>query len=314
MIPGQMHEGEQATDANLVRRLIAAQFPQWTGEPVRPLLSWGTDHALYRVGDGLLARLPRIGWAVGEVEQDLTWLPRLAPALPLEIAQPLALGQPGEGYPWPWGIYRWLPGEMATLSGVQDDTGLAAQLAAFVLALRRADVTGAPRAESPGRLLVDLGPHVERALADSAELLPPEMRRRATELWAQAVTLPGWSAAPAAVHGDLHANNLLLRAGRLAAVLDFGLRLDDPAVDLLPAWNTFRPAARATYLRALAPDAGTRARGRALALAKALLALPYYRYTNPEIVERALFTLEQVTAPPELGHPADAPPAPRPLP
>ena len=301
MTPGRMHEGEQETSSDLLRRLLAAQFPQWAGEAVRPLTSWGTDHALYRVGDGLLARLPRIGWAVGQVERDLTWLPRLAPALSLETPQPLALGGPGEGYPWPWGVYRWLPGEMATLAGVQGDVALARGLAAFVLALRhtdlgRADLTGLPRAEAPERTLPDLDPHVRGALAQSADLLPTETWRRAAEVWDRAQALPGWSAAPVPVHGDLHANNLLLREGRLAAVLDFGLRLDDPAVDLMPAWNTFGEQARAAYLRALAPDDATRARGRALALAKALLALPYYWRTNPEIVERALFTLGQVTA------------------
>ncbi len=296
MTPGRMHEGEQETSSDLVRRLLAAQFPQWAGEAVRPLTSWGTDHALYRVGDGLLARLPRIDWAVGQVERDLTWLPRLTPALPLETPQPLALGGPGEGYPWPWGVYRWLPGKTATLAGVQGDVTLAGGLAAFVLALRATDLAGLPRAEAPERTLPDLGPPVRRALAQSADLLPPETWRRAAEVWERAQALPGWSATPVVVHGDLHANNLLLREGRLAAVLDFGLRLDDPAVDLMPAWNTFGEQARAAYLRALAPDDATRARGRALALAKALLALPYYWRTNPEIVERALFTLGQVTA------------------
>lgn len=296
MTPGRMHEGEQETSSDLVRRLLAAQFPQWAGGAVRPLTSWGTDHALYRVGDGLLARLPRIGWAVGQVERDLTWLPRLAPALPLETPGPLALGGPGEDYPWPWGVYRWLPGEMATLAGVQGDVALAAGLAAFVLALRATDLAGLPRAGAPERTLPDLGPPVRRALAQSADLLPPETSRQAAEVWDRAQAQPGWSAAPVVVHGDLHANNLLLREGRLAAVLDFGLRLDDPAVDLMPAWNTFGEQARAAYLRALAPDDATRARGRALALAKALLALPYYWRTNPEIVERALFTLGQVTA------------------
>ena len=61
-----MHAGEVETDAALVRQLLAAQFPQWAGLPVLPVPSAGTDNALYRLGDDLAVRLPRIHWAVGQ--------------------------------------------------------------------------------------------------------------------------------------------------------------------------------------------------------------------------------------------------------
>ncbi|MCB0255197.1 MAG: phosphotransferase, partial [Anaerolineae bacterium] len=109
-----MHADEIATDPSLVRRLLAVQFPQWADLPILPVSSSGTDNALYRLGDELLIRLPRIDWAVGQVDKDLRWLPRLAPRLPLVIPEPLARGEPGEGFPWHWGVYRWLNGRDGT--------------------------------------------------------------------------------------------------------------------------------------------------------------------------------------------------------
>ena len=79
----RMHSDEVATDVGLVRRLVAAQFPEWAALPVEPLEPWGTDNALYRLGRDKIVRLPRIEWAAGGVDKDAEWLPRLAPLLPV---------------------------------------------------------------------------------------------------------------------------------------------------------------------------------------------------------------------------------------
>ncbi len=293
----KMHTDEVHTDAELAQRLLAAQFPQWAGLPVRRVLSFGTDNALYRLGDDLQVRLPRIGWAVGQVEKELEWLPRLAPHLPLRVPQPLALGQPGEGYPYPWGVYRWLPGRMLSLSEMAARPELAGQLAEFVLALRKCDQTDAPRAEIPSTDLRQLDPHVRASIEDSAELLDTAMQEQIAALWDNAMHLPGWTDAPIWVHGDLHSNNLLWDGERLTAVLDFAsLELNDPAVDLMPAWNALGAEGRRVYRGVLQPDEATWKRGRARALAKALLALPYYQHTNPEIMERSWYTVREVLA------------------
>ncbi len=138
---GKMHAGEVATDVPLVRRLLTAQFPQWAGLPIAPVASAGTDNALYRLGDDMAVRLPRIHWAVGDIEKDLQWLPRLAPHLPLAIPVPLVLGAPAEGYPWHWGVYRWLAGENATLDSIADPRQAATTLADFITALQAIDTT-----------------------------------------------------------------------------------------------------------------------------------------------------------------------------
>jgi aminoglycoside phosphotransferase (APT) family kinase protein len=117
-----MHADKVPTDVSLVPRLLAAQFPQWSGLPIEPVPSAGTDNALYRLGGALAAegamavRLPRVGWAAGDVDKEQRWLPLLAPHLPLEIPVPLARGAPGKGYPWGWTICRWIEGEDAVPS------------------------------------------------------------------------------------------------------------------------------------------------------------------------------------------------------
>lgn len=97
-------------DTQLAGRLVAAQFPRWAGLPVEPVDSAGTDNTLYRLGDHLLLRLPRLQRPVAQVAKEQRWLPRLAPLLPLPIPVPLAQGLPGAGHPWPWSIYPWLDG------------------------------------------------------------------------------------------------------------------------------------------------------------------------------------------------------------
>src|SRR5215467_10198976 len=98
----KMHEGEVDTGVALVERLVAAQFPQWAELPIEPIPSAGTDHAIYRLGDELAVRLPRIGWALGQYEKERRWPPRLAPQLPLVVPAPVAEGAPAEGYPYQW--------------------------------------------------------------------------------------------------------------------------------------------------------------------------------------------------------------------
>ena len=144
MHTGKMHADEVDTDISLVGRLVAAQFPRWAGLPIQPVRSAGTDNALYRLGDEMVVRLPRIHWAVGQVEKEQEWLPRLAPLLPLAIPVPLAQGTPADEYPWEWSVYRWLEGETATIERIADPGQAATDLARFVAALQRVDPTNGP--------------------------------------------------------------------------------------------------------------------------------------------------------------------------
>ncbi len=134
MTSNKMHDDEVPTDAALVSRLLAAQFPHWADLPITPVASAGTDNALFRLGDEMVVRMPRIHWALGQVEKEQRWLPQLAPHLPLAIPVPLGMGQPGEGYPWTWSVYAWLDGENPS-SQMADSGQTATDLAHFIAAL-----------------------------------------------------------------------------------------------------------------------------------------------------------------------------------
>nr|WP_277994188.1 phosphotransferase [Streptomyces sp. MST-110588] len=107
-------------DEALVRRLIAAQFPQWADLPVKSVDAQGMDNATYRLGEKMSVRLPRYPRWEGQVEREQRWVPRLAPHLPLPVSVPLAKGAPGEGYPFAWSVYRWLDGETAVPEDLAD--------------------------------------------------------------------------------------------------------------------------------------------------------------------------------------------------
>jgi aminoglycoside phosphotransferase (APT) family kinase protein len=141
-----MHVDEVDTDASLVRRLLAAQFPQWADLSIEPVASTGTDNAIYRLGDDMAVRLPRIGWATGQVDLEQRWLPTLAPRLPVAIPVVLARGEPAEGYPWHWSVQRWLRGENPVVGCDPDPASLASDAAQVIAALQSTDHVDGPPA------------------------------------------------------------------------------------------------------------------------------------------------------------------------
>jgi aminoglycoside phosphotransferase (APT) family kinase protein len=293
-----MHADEVDTDISLVGRLLAAQFPQWADLPIEPIASSGTDNSIYRLGDDMAVRLPRIHWAVGQAEKEHRWLPRLAPFLPLAIPVPLAKGTPAEGYPWHWSVYRWLEGENATIDRIADLRQAATDLAQFVAALQRIDPTGGP---PPGEHnfghgvpLAERDPPVREAIASLDGMLDVAA---VTAAWEAALRAPAWQGPPVWIHGDLQSGNLLAVQGRLSAVIDFGgLGVGDPACDLMVAWNLFSAETRDVFRAALPIDAATWARGRGWALSVALIFIPYYLNTNPVGVGGARHMIDEVLA------------------
>ncbi len=308
----KMHADEVDTDVGLVGRLLAAQFPEWAELPLAPVRSAGTDNALYRLGADMAVRLPRIGWAVGQVETELRWLPRLAPHLPLAIPAPLAMGNPGEGYPWHWGVYRWLEGENATLDHIAEPRQMALALAGFIAALRRIDLAGGPQ-PGPGNSGrgVPLADRDEETRAAIAALDGTIDIGAAMAAWDGAVRAPVWDGPPVWIHGDLQSGNLLAQGGRLSAVIDWGcMGVGDPACDLMPAWNLFTGETRAVFRAALAVDGATWARGRGWALSWGLIALPYYKTSNPVLAGIARHAIGEVLADPKHIVSASDPPRP----
>jgi aminoglycoside phosphotransferase (APT) family kinase protein len=293
MADSKMHADETPTDVPLVRRLLAAQFPEWAAFPLEPVLSAGTDNALYRLGNDMVVRLPRIHWAVGGVDKDFRWLPLVAPLLPLAIPAPLAKGKPADGYPWNWGVYRWLQGENPTVDRIRDPDSLARDVAQFVDALHRIDVAGGPPA-SRGVPLAMRDDPTRTAIAALEGTIDADA---VTAAWDAALRTPAWSGPPVWVHGDLLPGNLLLQGGRLTGVIDFGeMGVGDPACDLIVAWGLLTPEARNVFRAELDVDDATWARGRGWALSIALIALPYYRDTNPALAATARHLIREVLA------------------
>lgn len=297
MLAHKMHADEVDTGEALVRRLLAAQFPQWAGLPIQPVPSAGTDNAIYRLGDDLAVRLPRIHWATGQVDKERRWLPRLAPHLPLPVPVPLAKGEPGEGYPYPWGVYAWLEGESATLDRLADPCQAASDLARFIAALQGIATTGGPRAEEHGLRGVPLATRdqaTREAIASLRGMIDAEV---ATAVWEGALQAPDWDRAPVWFHGDLLPGNLLVEGGRLSAVIDFGgLGVGDPACDVMSAWSLFAGKSRDAFRAALGVDDATWARGRGHALSQALIFIPYYLYSNPMGVANAWRAVRETLA------------------
>lgn len=291
-----MHADELAIDVSLVSRLLAAQFPKWAHLPIEPVQSAGTDNAIYRLGDDMAVRLPRIGWATGQVEKEHRWLPRLAPHLPLAIPVPLAKGIPAEGYPWHWSVCRWLEGENATIDRIADLRQAATDLAQFVAALQRVDPTdGPPPGEHNsfrGLPLATRGAPTRTAIDSLHGTLDTDA---VTAAWDAALEAPASPGPGVWLHGDLNAGNLLAQHGRLSAVIDFGcLGVGDPACDLMVAWTLLTAETRDVFRAALLVDDATWARGRGWALSVALIILPYYQNTNPVLCGIARYAIDEV--------------------
>ena len=270
----KMHADEIHLDVALVRRLLADQFPEWAALPLERVPSYGTDNALFRLGEDMVVRLPRIHWATGGIAKEWRWLPVLAPHLPVAVPAPLALGAPAEGYPWDWAVYSWLEGENPTLG----DTVEPGDLVRLVQAFHRLDLPDAPPTRR-GAPLATQDEWARAALLDLDGMIDTEA---ATALWERALQTPSWSGPPTWLHGDLLPGNLLVRNRRLTGLLDFALvGVGDPACDLIVAWSVLRGDAREFFRRELGVDDATWARGRGWAVSMALVALPYYKDTNP---------------------------------
>lgn len=297
-MPRKMHADEVDTDPSLVSRLLADQFPHWRDLSIEPVESSGTDNAIYRLGEDMAVRLPRIPGGTGTIDKELRWLPKLAPLLPVAISQPLAKGSPGQGYPWHWSVHRWLDGESVNVERMVDPVGLAQDLGGFVAALRRIDAADGPVPGSDGSRGMPLARRDAATREAIAQLDGVIERLAVTAAWEAAVRAPEWRRPGVWIHGDLLSGNVLVDGrGRLSAVIDFGcMAVGDPACDVMAAWTLFSAEGREAFRSAIAVDGATWERGRGWALSFALIALPYYMHTNPVFVRDARHVIREVLA------------------
>ena len=290
-----------AIDAALARRMVAAQFPAWADLPIRPLPSPGWDHCTFRLGEAMVLRMPSAAEYTSQIHKEWRWLRQLAPHLPLAIPEPLARGKPGDGYPWIWGIYRWIAGEPVVAVRPAEATRLAADLALFLSDLQGIETAGGPPPGvhnfHRGAALEIYDGEVREAIGLLQDRLDVDAASRA---WDQALASM-WTRPPVWVHGDISAGNLLTREDRLVAVIDFGmLAVGDPACDYAIAWTVFDAEARAAFRQALRVDDATWSRARGWALWKALIVASEQVRTNAaefddpwRVVEECLGTFDR---------------------
>jgi aminoglycoside phosphotransferase (APT) family kinase protein len=261
---GEAPPADVRVDAGLLRRLLRAQHPDLAGLDIAPFAE-GWDNVLLRLGDDLLVRLPRRAASAPLIERELSWLPRLAPHLPLPIPVPVRAGRPGEGYPWSWTIVPWLEG-VSAVEGDLDPVEAAPALGRFVRALHGIEASndapenpyhGVPPRARTEAFLERL--HGLRDLLDAPRL---------EAVWLEASSAPDWAGRRIICHGDLHPFNLLVREGRLAAVLDWGdLHAGDPARDLASAYLALPADEHERFFETYGPvDEATGRRARAWAL------------------------------------------------
>jgi aminoglycoside phosphotransferase (APT) family kinase protein len=301
----QMHDDEIDLDEALVGRLLATLSPAYDGLPLRRLAASGSTNALFRLGDDLLVRVPRQPGGTETIEKEQRWLPYVAPRMPVPVPEILAVGAPGHGYPEKWSVVRYLEGDQPVLqqAGEAPRHRLARGLAGVVRALRDLPVPEEARRDQAlewyrGRPLAAMDDDMRGFLRDCRDLPELDLDLDAVErAWAETMRMPevGRLVEPRWYHGDLNAENLLVRGERLVAVLDFGgLSVGDPTNDLAVAWQLLDPPARETFRREVDADDVSWRLARGWALVLAMMGPPYYWDTMRERCLRGVHTVRAV--------------------
>lgn len=260
----------------LAHKLIAEQFPEFSGLPITDVEKQGHDNRTYRLGKRMLIRMPTAENYALKVPKEHDLLPQLAKHLSLSIPDPIKMGKPSRDFPYLFSIYKWLPGKSINLLMLTDKEKerLAFDLAKFLKELQAiTDVEG----PAPGQHNWWRGDHVSiydkgarEQIAELADLIDVT---RAFALWNQACATK-WDKTPVWIHGDFSIGNILMEDGKLSSVIDFGgAAVGDPACDLVIAWTYLVGKAREIFISEMDIDQETWLRARAWALWKATFEL-----------------------------------------
>ena len=282
-----------AIDAALVQALLLEQHRDLAHLPLTPI-GEGWDNAVFRLGEDFAVRLPRREATATLIEHEQRWLPQIASRLPLPIPVPVRLGRPGARFPWSWSVVQWFEGTAALAEEPRDPATVGAAVGRFLHAMHVPAPPDAPH--NPWRS-IPLDARTARLHEHLDQLRSAVNRERILALWDRIVATPRWPGPPLWIHGDLHPGNLVLRDGALSAVLDFGdVTSGDPATDLSVMWMLL-PAEHREPLFAAAgrsraneidEDVWRRARGWALALGVAYLAMARERDALAELGKRTI--------------------------
>lgn len=293
-----MHDDQIDLPSDVAGRLIREQFPQWNDLALRRVATEGTVNAIFRIGDDLAARFPlraeNPDQLLVALESEANAALELASCSPVPTPEPVAMGAPGFGYPLPWSVQTWVPGETATTEDPAASFGFADDLAGFISALRQADTRGRRFAgEGRGGHLPDHDEWLDICFEESKDLLDTDRLRA---LWRELRALPE-DGSDVMSHGDLVPGNVLVRDGRLAGVLDAGgFAPADPALDLIAAWHLLDTGPRAHLRQLLGSGDVEWRRGMAWAFQQTMGLVWYYAESNPVMSHLGRRTLDRILA------------------
>jgi aminoglycoside phosphotransferase (APT) family kinase protein len=306
------HDDELAVDARLVRDLVRHSMPEYADLPLTRLPETGSSNIHYRLGDELLIRLPRQPGGSSTIAKEARWLPHLQRVLPVQVPEIVAVCDPAVGYPESWSVLRWIDGDSLSAPAntrsldAEASRALGKDLASIVLAFGEASVPS--EARSDVHLRWYRGEPLKTRDADTRDAID-QCRRIAglsvdfdavVDVWDSAMGLPDQDSSSTNehwYHGDLVGENLLTRDSKVFALLDFGgLAVGLPTVDLIAGWDVLDGPGREAFREALGVSDVEWLRGRAWALALAVMTFPYYWVTMPERCRSKLATLEAVLA------------------
>lgn len=283
-------------DERLVRSLLDQQCPHWAKLPLKPVVSKGTVHALFRLGEEYVVRIPRIEWVAGSVdnmvEKEFKWIPIIGKLIDVLVAEPVFKGKSSRDYPWSWTIAKWNEGSVPDFEVKDEYHQLAEDLAHFLNKLHNIKPLEGPLSRR-GVSLSMQDFETRNALAELTEDIDTQS---VLELWRELLKVPEWSQNPLWLHGDLLPGNILIENCRLKALIDFSdMGIGDPACDLIVGWSLFNHSSRQVFRNHLEGiDDNTWERGKGWALSIALIMLPYYKHSNPYMASLARFMIANI--------------------
>ena len=282
---------EVTVTTDLVRALLQRQHPDLAHLPLS-LVASGFDNFMFRLGEEYCVRLPRRQIAAQLLTNEQRWLPVLAPQLPIPVSSPLRVGKPGLDYPWHWSVLPWFEGECADIS--PPGKAAAETFCEFLLQLHQPAPSDAPTNPVRGGHLAGRIESFDARvahLASTTNVITPVVQA----LWHQGLSASVtdhrcW------LHGDLHAQNILIERGQIAAVIDWGdITAGDVATDLQSIWALFdQPADREHILKVYAPDQATLERAKAWAILMAVVMIDTGRNGSPRHEKQGRQQLQRV--------------------
>jgi len=285
-----MHKNDLKININILRSLIDEQFPEYSNLPITQFNSSGTVNYIFRLGQELYIRLPRVRkWS--NIEKEYEILSYLASKLSLKIPEVIGVGEPDNSYPLKWAIYRWIKGSIYSDKFISDEIKAAKNLANFIKELQSIAIPpGVPKA---GREALNKLNKKTLKTINSADNL--NNKDKIIRIWKESLKTKPWDGKAVWIHSDILRTNLLVQSGNLNAVIDFGSAgIGDPAFDLIPAWSVFNSGGREVFKNYINADRESWLRARGYALHQAVLIIPYYKASYPEFTALAKRTLNQI--------------------